>query len=157
MTRNFSRLGFLLFAFLTVSFVSEASGQTVTASVPRNTVSKGKATRVTVVLDIPGNLHVNSNRPNSEYAIPTTVRATASGARVGAVSYPRGVNRKFEFSPNYINVYEGRPRFTFPVTVPASYRGSTLRIPVTVRYQACTNEVCYPPRSKTVTINARVQ
>jgi len=157
MTRNLSRVGFLLFSFLIVGAVCEASGQTVTASVPRNTVSKGKATRATVVLSIPAGLHVNSNRPDSEYAIATTVRATARGARVGGVSYPRGVNRKFEFSPNYINVYEGSPRFSFPITVPASFRGDTLKIDVTVRYQACTNEVCYPPRNKTVTVNARVQ
>jgi hypothetical protein len=109
------------------------------------------------VLSIPGGLHVNSNRPASEYAIATTLRASARGARIGAVSYPRGHNRKFSFSDNPINVYEGRAIFGFNVTVPAAYRGETVAVNVTVRYQACTNEVCYPPKSKQITLTARVR
>ncbi len=148
----------MLFAVITVVGVfSETNAQTITASVPGGAVIRGKATRATVLLSIPGGLHVNSNRPLSEYAIPTVVRASAGGARVGAVSYPRGKNRKFQFSDKMINVYEGRVLFTFPVTVPANYRGNTIKVDVNVRYQACTDEVCYPPRNKTVSVNARVR
>ncbi len=134
-----------------------SSAQTVTGSIAGASIIRGKSARATVVLSIPGGLHVNSNRPNSEYAIPTTLRASARGARVSAVVYPRGHNRKFEFSENAINVYEGRVSFRFNVTVPAGYRGDTVAVNVTVRYQACTNEVCYPPRSKTLTLTARVK
>jgi hypothetical protein len=137
--------------------VSITSAQTVTASVPGGTVARGKATKATVLFNIPGGLHVNSNRPLSEYAIPTVIRGSGKGAVVGAVSYPRGKNRKFQFSDKLINVYEGRVSFTFPVSVPASYRGNSIKLDVTVRYQACTDEVCYPPRTKTVSVNARVQ
>jgi hypothetical protein len=52
------------------------------------TVKRGGSTKGTVVLSIPGGLHVNSSRPNSEYAIPTTVKVSAAGAKVGAVNYP---------------------------------------------------------------------
>lgn len=135
---------------------SSSNAQSVSGSIANGTVTKGKAARATIVLSIPGGLHVNSSRPGSEYAIPTTVRASASGARIGAVTYPRGQNRKFGFSENAINVYEGRTSFTFPVTVPANFNGSTLRVNVTVRYQACTDEVCYPPKTKRVTLTARV-
>lgn len=157
MIKNLSRLGLFLFILAGAGYLFSVEAQTVTASVPGNTVAKGRATRATVVLSIPSGLHVNSNRPNSEYAIPTTVRASAQGARIGAVRYPPGKNRKFSFSSDTINVYDGRATFSFPVTVPANYRGSTLKLDVTVRYQACTDEVCYPPRNKTVTVNARVR
>lgn len=142
----------VLFAGLFTS----AQAQSVSGSIANGTVTKGKAARATVVLSIPGGLHVNSSRPGSEYAIPTTVRASAKGVRIGAVVYPRGQNRKFGFSENAINVYEGRATFTFPVTVPANFSGSTIRVNVTVRYQACTDEVCYPPKSKQITLTARV-
>lgn len=157
MIRNFSRSGFLLLAFAVVGAFSAANAQTVTASVPGGAVTRGRSTRATVVLKIPGGLHVNSNRPNSEYAIPTTVRASAQGARVGPVRYPRGKNRRFQFSPETINVYDGRVQFSFPVTVPAGYLGNTIKVDITVRYQACTDEVCYPPRNKSVSVNARVR
>jgi thiol:disulfide interchange protein len=150
----------ILFATLLAAFCGSfavVNGQTVTGSIAGGAVTKGKPARATVLLNIPGGLHVNSSRPNSEYAIPTTVRASAKGVRVSPVMYPRGVNRKFEFSENAINVYEGRPSFWFNVTVPESYKGDTVAVTVSVRYQACTNEVCYPPRTRQITLRARVK
>lgn len=144
------------FASLIFLLASLSHAQSISGSIANGTVTKGKVARATIVLSIPGGLHVNSSRPGSEYAIPTTVRASASGVRIGAVTYPRGKNRKFGFSENAINVYEGRTSFTFPVTVPVNFSGSTLRVNVTVRYQACTDEVCYPPKTKRVTLTARV-
>lgn len=141
---------------LVLIFASYSNGQSVSGSIANGTVTKGKASRATVVLSIPGGLHVNSSRPGSEYAIPTSVRASAKGLRIGAVAYPRGHNRKFGFSENSINVYEGRTSFTFPITVPVNFSGSTIRVNVNVRFQACTNEVCYPPKTKSLTLTARV-
>jgi hypothetical protein len=137
-------------------FAAVSNAQSVSGSIAGGKVARGKSAKATVTLTIPGGLHVNSNHPNSEYAIATRVSATATGAKVGAVSYPRGTNRKFAFSELPLNVYEGRVSFTFNVTVPATFRGSTLRVNVTVRYQACTNEVCYSPKSKQVTLTAAV-
>lgn len=155
MIRHLSRLGFA--AALFSAFTFAVSGQTLSGSIGNGTVTRGVASRATVMLNIPGGLHVNSTRPGSEYAIPTTVRASARGAKIGAVIYPRGKNQKFEFSENSINVYDGQTSFWFPVTVPASYKASTVQVNVTVRYQACTNEVCYPPKSKKITLTARVR
>jgi hypothetical protein len=138
------------------AFAFSADAQTVTGSIGNGTITRGGSARATVYLNIPGGLHVNSNRPGSEYAIPTTVRASGRGVRVSAVAYPRGKNQKFEFSQERINVYEGRPAFTFNVTVPSGFKGNVVRVNVAVRFQACTNEVCYPPRSQNVTLSARV-
>lgn len=145
-----------LLAGIILLFASFSNAQSVSGSIAGGSIARGKSARATVILTIPGGLHVNSSRPGSEYAIPTTVRASARGAKIGAVIYPRGKNQKFEFSENSINVYEGRPSFWFNVTVPANYRGNTIAVNVTVRYQACTNEVCYPPKTKRLTLTARV-
>lgn len=134
-----------------------ADGQTVSGSIGKGSVARGSAARGTIVLSIPGGLHVNSNRPNNEYQIPTSVRLTGSGVRVSAVRYPRGRDRKFQFSENTINVYEGRVSFPFTVTVPAGFKGNTVRVRAVVRYQACTEEVCYAPKNKEVTLTARVR
>ncbi|MBX7055676.1 MAG: protein-disulfide reductase DsbD N-terminal domain-containing protein, partial [Pyrinomonadaceae bacterium] len=133
---------------------SQVSAQSVSGSIAGGAVTRGKAAPATVVLSIPGGLHVNSNRPNSEYAVATVVRATSPGVKIGPVSYPRGKNRKFSFSENTINVYEGRTSFGFNVTVPTTFRGSRVSVRVTVKYQACTDEVCYPPKTKEVTLTA---
>ena len=145
---------FLSLVFLTISSV-DATAQTVSGSI--GTVKRGGSTRGTVVLSIPGGLHVNSSRPNSEYAIPTVVRVSAAGAKVGAVNYPRGKNRKFSFSEDTINVYEGSTSFGFNLAVPANFKGNIVKVRAVVRYQACTDEVCYAPKSKEITLTAKVQ
>jgi len=134
-----------------------ASAQTVSGSIGNGSVARGSSARGSVVLSIPGGLHVNSSRPASEYAIPTTVRLSGSGVKVSGPTFPRGVNRKFQFSENVINVYEGTVRFPFTVNVPSGFKGDTVRVRAVVKYQACTDEVCYPPRSKDVMLTARVR
>ena len=156
MMKNIYKLLFFTAIFFAFGLCS-ANAQTVTGTIGNGTFTPGKSVRATVVLSLPGGLHANSHNPGGEYSVPTTVRASAKGVRIGAVSYPRGHNRKFEFSADTINVYEGRTSFGFNITVPSTYKATTLRVNVTVKYQACTNEVCYPPKSKQITLTARSQ
>lgn len=145
----------LVFVFLANS---SAQAQQIKITGAANDAKRGGgSTQGRIVMDIPTNLHVNSNKPNSEYAIPTSIKLSATGARVGAVSYPRGKNRKFEFSETVINVYEGRVVFTFNMTVPSNFKGSSVPVRAVVRYQACTDEVCYPPKNQTINFNAKIR
>jgi thiol:disulfide interchange protein len=134
---------------------SQTAAQTVTGSI--GSVSRGGSVKGTVVMNIPAGLHVNSNRPDSQYSIPTTLRVSSPNAKLSAVSYPRGKSRKFQFSENAINVYEGRVAFNFNVAVPANFRGNEVRVRAVVRYQACTDEVCYPPKTQEITLTANVK
>lgn len=151
MKRSVLLVGFILFSGVVIT-----KAQTVTGSLANGTVTRGMPARAKVVLSIPGGIHVNSYRPNGEYMIATTVNASSKDAKIGPVSYPRGTNRKFEFSEKPLNVYEGRVSFGFNVTPAATFRGRLVRVNVSVRYQACTNEVCYAPKTKQITLTARV-
>ena len=153
--KNFISL-ITLFVGLFLFAASSANAQSVSGSIGKGSVERGKAARGTVVLSIPGGLHVNSSRPASEYAIATVVKVSGQGLKVSGVTYPKGTNRKFSFSEDTINVYEGRVSFPFTVTVPASYKGKSIKVTASVKYQACTNEVCYPPKTKSVTMTATV-
>lgn len=134
---------------------SRANAQTVSGSV--GAVARGGSVKGTVTLSIPGGLHTNSNRPSKDYLIATTVKVSAVGARAGAVTYPRGRNRKFQFSEEPLNVYEGTVSFPFNLTVPPGFKGNVVKVRAVVRYQACTDEVCYPPKSKEVVLTAKVK
>jgi thiol:disulfide interchange protein len=147
----------LIVVVILAGAASSVTAQTVTGSIGNGSVTRGKASRASVVLSIPAGLHVNSAHPNSEYAIPTKVKATSNNARIGTVSYPRGTDRRFNFSESTINVYEGRVAFGFNVTVPAGFKGDSISVRVAVKYQACTEEVCYPPKTKEITLTARVK
>jgi DsbC/DsbD-like thiol-disulfide interchange protein len=144
----------LVFVF---AFGSLAKAQAVDINGSIGAVKRGGSVKGTIVMNVPNGLHANSNRPGSEYAIPTVVKVSAPGAKVGGVSYPRGRNRKFGFSEESLNVYEGRNAFGFNLTVPANYKGNTVKVRATVRYQTCTNEVCYPPKTQEITLTAKVK
>jgi hypothetical protein len=148
---------FILAVVLSIGNFFQTNAQTISGSIGNGTVARGATARGSIVISIPAGLHVNSNRPSSQYAIATTVRVSGPGVKASGVNYPRGTNRKFEFSESPINVYEGRVRFPFTVTVPANFRGNTVRVNALIRYQACTNEVCYPPKNKEVTLTARIR
>lgn len=90
---------------LAAGFLYEASAQSISGSIRSGAITYGTPARATVYLSLPAGLHVNSNHPNSEYAIPTNVRVSSMlGVRAGPVSYPRGHSRKFGFSETPINV-----------------------------------------------------
>ena len=156
MYKGFKKL-FILVPFAVVTFAVAASAQNITGSIKGGSVAKGSSARGVISMSIPAGLHVNSNRPSFDNAIATVVKLTGTGIHVGAVNYPRGTNRKFEFSENPLNVYEGTVRFPFSITVPSGFKGDVVRLRATVRFQACTNEVCYPPKSKEITITAKVR
>ena len=157
MNRTIFGLAGLVVLIAAAGAFTDVRAQSVSGSIGNGTVTRGKASRATVVLSIPGGLHVNSSRPGSEYQIPTSVRATSAGAKIGSVTYPRGTNRTFAFSEKTINVYQGRTSFWFNVTVPAGFKGNSISVRVAVKYQACTEEVCYAPKTKEVTLTARVK
>ena len=143
---------FLAFALV---FIGEADAQTITGSL--GTLKRGSTTKGSLVFNIPAGLHVNSKNPGSEYAIPTNVNVTSPAGIKVSISYPKGKNRKFSFSEETINVYEGRTAFSFSVAVPANFKGNTAKFRVVVRYQACTDEVCYAPKTKEITLTANVR
>jgi len=157
MKATFYKLTLVAVLVVGTACLADVRAQSLSGSIANGAVTRGKATRATVTLSLPGGLHVNSSRPGSEYAIPTSVRASARGAKIGAVVYPRGKNQKFEFSESSINVYDGRTSFWFPVTVPAGFKGDSITVNVSVKYQACTNEVCYPPKTKNLKLTAAVR
>lgn len=145
------------FVLLLAAFAAFAAAQTVSGSIAKGMVRRGTTARGVIVLEIPKELHVNSNRPGSEYLIPTEVKLSSKGARLGRVTYPRGHDRKFQFTTKILNVYEGRVSFPFRMTIPKNYRGKSVTVTAIVDFQACSEDVCYAPRKETITIKAAVR
>lgn len=111
-----------------------------------------------VVLGVPNGYHINSNRPTSKFMIPTSVRVTGPrGVRVSSMRYPRANVRSFSFAPDErIPVFEGNPAVRFDVTVPDNYAQDKVRLRVVVSYQACSDEACFRPDSRDITLSINV-
>ena len=114
---------------------------------------RGRTFQAAIVMNIPAGYHVNSNRPGSKFSIPTALKIEApGGVRVGPISYPRAQLRKFSFSEERIAVYEGRAVLRFNVTVPANYQTGVTQLRARLKYQSCTDEVCFPPVTREIDV-----
>ena len=123
----------------------------VSGSIAPDKIKKGRITRASVVIDIPSGLHVQSSKPLDKFLVATKLDVeTPSGMQVGPISYPRPVMRKLKFSKGAVAVYEGRAVVRFNVTVPANYSGGSGEIKGKLRFQACTDESCFPPVTREV-------
>lgn len=153
------KLVILSLAILGLSHFAFAQTEDISAKITfkGNAVKKGVATNASIELSIPVGLHVNSNKPSGEYMIPTTATVKADGIRVGALIFPAGEDKMFPFSPTPINVYDGKVVFRFKLTVPRSFKGKTVKLIARVNFQACSDEVCYQPESRTVETSLRVR
>lgn len=118
-----------------------------TAYVSLMPVPRGRSFELAVVLKIRPGFHVNARETSAEYLIPTDLRADLpAGYRAGVTAYPKGVLKKFPFSPNQpLNVYEGTVTIRTPLSALADAPLGPQRVPLKLRYQACSDEVCLPP------------
>ena len=114
--------------------------------------NQGGSFRAAIVMDIPGGLHVNGNKPLGKYAIPTTVKIDApKGLKVTPVTYPIAKVRSFDFgsgTPERLAVYEGRAIMRFNVAVSPEAPIGVARVRANVRFQSCSDTVCFPPATR---------
>jgi cytochrome c biogenesis DsbD-like protein len=114
-------------------------------------VPAGKPTHVTLHFRIAQGLHVNSHTPNYEYLIPTTFSIPdGAGVQLASASYPAGSLMALTYDPTTkLSVYTGE--FIIQVSIVAT-AGNHL-VEGKLRYQACDNNQCMPPKTITVAID----
>lgn len=81
---------------------------------------------------------------------PTALRvrlARGSAGQLGSVQAPAP---RVEYDPGFrtnVSKYSGSPTFVIPLRIAPS---SSQRVQIEIRYQACNDSVCLPPRTHTV-------
>jgi len=121
-------------------------------------VARGMSFQVAVVLKIRPGFHVNAREVTEDYLIPTDLRAEVpAGFKLGTISYPKGTLQTFTFSKNKkLNVYSGNVTILLPLTALPSAKLGPQHIPMKLRYQACSTEICLPPVTKEVATTLNV-
>jgi Disulphide bond corrector protein DsbC len=114
-------------------------------------VPAGKPTPVTLHFRVAPGLHINSHTPTSEFFIPTTLTFPAdSGMRLDAAAYPAGALITLPIDPgSKLSVYTGE--FAIQARLVAA-PGDHL-VQGKLRYQACNDSECLPPKTIPVAID----
>ena len=134
-------------------------GPAVTAApAPVVTVMQGKAGTVPISFRVASGYHINSNQPKSEYLIPTVLKVDATtDIVIGRITYPEGHDMSFAFAPDEkLNVYTGDFKVDVSVHPLHSVVAGKYVVRGILKYQACDNAACYPPKQLPVSFDVRV-
>src|SRR5271163_2243907 len=114
-------------------------------------VGRGSQFQIAAVLKIRPGFHINAREKSEDYLIATDLRGDVPvGFELGEVSYPKGALHSFTFSKKPLNVYEDTITLRVPVTVLPSAPLGVHHIPLKLRYQACSTDICLPPVTLTL-------
>jgi hypothetical protein len=122
---------------------------------PTVKVKRGTTAVVTLKTSLPPGFHANSNKPTESYLIPLTLKWTGGPLQDGVITYPVPSMEKYSFTPDKpISVVTGSFALTTKFKVPATTAPGPAAQTGTLRYQACNDRMCFPP--KTVNVNVTV-
>ena len=102
--------------------------------------------------------HTNSSKPTDEFLIPLKLTwEPAPPLEVAGVDYPAGKLEKYSFSEKPLSVYSGEFLVTTRFKAPADVAKGERIIKGKLRYQACNETTCFPPRNLAVQAAIHVQ
>ncbi len=120
-------------------------------------VRAGSQFQIAVKADVDDSWHINSDKPNEDYLIPTKISIdTSNGFKLQSVIYPKANNIKLSFSEKPLSVWEGEIFFTGTVYVPQNLTPGNYPLLVKLEYQSCNNQTCSPPVSAEDTLLVNV-
>jgi hypothetical protein len=146
---------------LFVSATALAQGTSPSVSVaPIRTivVTRGSKAPLNVEMQVNKGFHVNSNKPLDELLLPTVVHLSPpEGIMIMNVRYPEGEQLALAFmGSDKLSVYSGPFVVTAEVRVPKTAALGTQRVHGEVKYQACDNRQCFPPKSTPLEFDVKV-
>jgi len=109
-------------------------------------VPRGRQFEVAAVAQVAQGYHVQANKVLAEYLIPLTLTPELpAGFRVVSTEYPKAQVKKFPFAAQPMAVYEGRIVVRMTLEAAAGAPTGAVKIPMTLRFQACNDQLCLPP------------
>lgn len=121
-------------------------------------VKRGTPATVTLKVSLPAGFHANSHTPTEPNLIPLTLKWTGGPLTDGVITYPRPEMEKYTFSAGKeISVVTGAFEIATKFKVPASAGTGPAAQTGTLRYQACNDRMCFPPKTVNVNVTVNVE
>ncbi len=119
---------------------------------------RGTSVDAKINISIQPNFHVNSNTPSDDYLIPLKLTWAPGGAlEPDKVVFPKPQMEKYEFSEKPLSVFTGDINLIAKFKVPAAASQGPGIMLGKLRYQACNNNSCFPPKTVDVRVSYSVQ
>ncbi len=121
-------------------------------------VTPGHSAPVQFTFHVQNPYHINSSQPLTEELIPTQLHfSLPPEVAFGKLQYPAGQMMSFPFDPSTkLSVYSGDFAIKGIVIAPGQASSGTYTIHGELKYQACDNNACYPPKKLPFTFDVKV-
>jgi thioredoxin:protein disulfide reductase len=130
----------------------------VNVNAPEKLVAKRDQVLVAdFVIQVKNGYHVNSNAPADEFLIPLRFSWNEDVVKVHEIVYPRPQMQKFPFSEKPMSVYEGDVKAQAKFKIPSSAPRGLTHLTGKLRYQACNDRMCLPPRTLEVKVPLEIR
>ena len=101
--------------------------------------------------------HVNSNAPNDEYLIPLRLTWSKTPLEAGQVVWPKPDFQHFAFSEKPVSIFTGRFEIVTRFKAPPTANPGIAMMTGKLRYQACNDKECLPPKTIDVQFAVEIQ
>ena len=130
---------------------------TVSPLVEHARIAAGTTVRAALEVSLPEGFHVQSNQPRDPSLIPTKISFTPpAGVTVSEVVFPPAVELKQLGVEQPLAVFEREFAIGVVFSVAKATARGDLVVPGQLRYQACNDAICFPPKVVTAEWTLRV-
>lgn len=118
-------------------------------------VKAGAAVDSALQFNLRPGYHVNSNTPSEDYLIPLKLTWNEGPLEAAGATFPKPETHKYSFSQKPLSVYTGD--FEIVTHFKAKATPGVATMTGKLRYQACNDSMCLPPKTLEVKLDVEVQ
>ena len=127
------------------------------AAPERLSIKRGATGEVKLKAELRQGYHVNSDKPADEYLIPLKLTWAKEPLQTVQIVYPKPQLEKYDFSASPLSVFSGAFEIVTHFKASPTAAPGPAMMTGKLRYQACNNKECLPPRTAEVTLSVDVQ
>jgi thioredoxin:protein disulfide reductase len=116
-------------------------------------IKQGESLQLDLIIAIKSGWHINSNKPNDDFLIPSEITIKATGINLSKVNYPKAHELNLSFSEEPVSVYEATSNTKLTLFAKPDAPVGKQKLKVILDYQACNDVSCMPP----VTVSTEVE
>jgi hypothetical protein len=124
---------------------------------PALTLKHGAAGDVKITATLNEGFHANSHTPSDENLIPLKLTWEPGPVVAKDVIYPKPKMEKYAFSPDPLSVVSGSFDITTKFALAPGAASGMSVLTGKLRYQACSDRACFPPKTVEIKLPVNIQ
>lgn len=129
----------------------------VKVTAPEVTAYAGKSGALYIYVAVKKGYHIQANKVNDEFIIPTTLEINAGEIiTTGKQSFPAGKKFRLEGTNGYLLVYDGVFKITIPFKTGEKIQQGKYTLDAKLHYQACDTKTCFSPKTVVFSVAVKI-